>query len=138
ASEQSTFDTAVKVDRARGRLSADSPQKLDAARRAVAEHLPTSEVLTALEVTRSEVITPMMFEFELLARACGEKKRILLPDGDDPRILAAADALLARGVAVLILLGEDKGLLAQASHHGHVIYVAMYVSNHVTEMDILI
>src|SRR5690625_4886116 len=77
ASEQSTFDTAVKVDRARGRLSADSPQKLDAARRAVAEHLPTSEVLTALEVTRSEVITPMMFEFELLARASSSNSNIM-------------------------------------------------------------
>ena len=51
----STFDTAVKVAGTRGRLSGDSPQKLDAARRAVAEHLPTEELLSALEVTRSEV-----------------------------------------------------------------------------------
>ena len=134
ASEQSTFDTAVKVDRARGRLSADSPQKLDAARRAVAEHLPTSEVLTALEVTRSEVITPMMFEFELLARARGEKKRIVLPEGDDPRILAAADAILARGVAELILLGEENALRAQASQLGHDISEARIVSPHDPEM----
>src|SRR5699024_39439 len=141
ASEQSTFDTAVKVDRARGRLSADSPQKLDAARRAVAEHLPTSEVLTVLEVTRSEVITPMMFEFELLARARGEKKRIVLPEGDDPRILAAADAILARGVAGLLLLGAALVLCVaalarrpRAAQLGHDISEARIVSPHDPEM----
>ena len=99
ASDLSTFDTAVRIARARGRLDPSSPQKLDAARREVAEHLPTAELLSALEVSRSEVVTPMMFEFELLARARGAKKTIVLPEGEDPRIIAAAEAILARGVS---------------------------------------
>nr|WP_304502122.1 phosphate acetyltransferase [Brachybacterium sp. FME24] len=128
ASDLSTFDTAVRVDRTRGRLRAGSGQKMDAARRAVAEHLPTSEVLAALEVSRSEVVTPMMFEFELLARARGEKKTIVLPEGDEPRILAAAEAILARGVADLILLGEENQIRAKASQLGHDISEARIVS----------
>lgn len=108
------------VDRLpRGRLSAASAQKLDAARRAVAEHLPTEELLSALEVTRSEVVTPMMFEFELLACARGEKKTIVLPEGEDERILAAAESILACGVADLVLLGEENTIRAKASQLGH-------------------
>src|SRR5699024_12691129 len=51
----STFDTAVRVSRSRGRLDVASPQKMDAARRAVAEHLPIQDLLASLEVSRSEV-----------------------------------------------------------------------------------
>jgi phosphate acetyltransferase len=130
ASELSTFDTALRIARARGRLDATSPQKLDAARREVAEHLPTDELLSALEVSRSEVVTPMMFEFELLARARGVKKTIVLPEGDDPRILAASEAILARGVADLVLLGEENAIRAKASQLGHDISEARVVSPH--------
>jgi phosphate acetyltransferase len=130
ASELSTFDTALRIARARGRLDATSPQKLDAARREVAEHLPTDALLSALEVSRSEVVTPMMFEFELLARARGVKKTIVLPEGDDPRILAASEAILARGVADLVLLGEENAIRAKASQLGHDISEARVVSPH--------
>ncbi len=128
ATELSTFETAVRVARTRGRLHASSPQKLDAARRAVAEHLPTPTLLKALELNRSEVVTPMMFEFELLARARGEKKRIVLPEGDEPRIIAAAETILARGVADLILLGDENAIRAKAAQLGHDISDARVVS----------
>src|SRR5690606_31857703 len=128
ATDLSTYDTAVKVARTRGRLDVTSSQKMDAARRAVAEHLPIPELLSALEVSRSEVVTPMMFEFELLARARGVKKTIVLPEADDPRILEAAEAILARGVADLILLGEENSVRARASQLGHDISEARVVS----------
>jgi phosphate acetyltransferase len=81
-------------------------------------------------VSRSEVVTPMMFEFELLARARGAKKTIVLPEGEDPRILAAAEAILARGVADLVLLGEENTIRAKASQLGHDISEARVVSPH--------
>ena len=130
ASNLSTFETAVSIAKSRGRLTAGSPQKLDAARRAVAEHLPIPELLGALEVSRSEVVTPMMFEFELIARARGEKKTIVLPEGDDPRIIEAAESILARGVAELVLLGEKNVIRAKASQLGHDISEARVISPH--------
>ncbi|WP_299300195.1 phosphate acetyltransferase [uncultured Brachybacterium sp.] len=130
ATDLSTFETAVRVAKSRGRLDVNSPQKMDAARRAVAEHLPIPELLSSLEVSRSEVVTPMMFEFELLARARGEKKTIVLPEGEEPRIIAAAEALLARGVADLILLGEENTIRAKSAQLGHDISEARIVSPH--------
>ncbi|MDO5645737.1 MAG: phosphate acetyltransferase [Dermabacter sp.] len=128
--EENTFEAAVKVDAARGRLTASSTQKLDAARRVVAENLPMSRLLATLNVAKSNVVTPMMFQFELIARARGEKKTIVLPEGDEPRIIAAADAILNRGVAHLILLGDETAIRAKASQLGHDITEARIISPH--------
>lgn len=51
----------------------------------------------------------------VLARAKAEKKTIVLPEGDDPRTLAAAERILADGVANLVILGDAASI--QASGH---------------------
>ncbi len=132
--EHSTFDAAQRVANATGPLTADAPQKMEAARRTFADHVDTKALLKAVDVAKSDVVTPMMFEFELLARARGEKKRIVLPEGDEPRILAAAETLLARGVADLILLGEENEIRSKASQLGHDITAARVVSPHDPEL----
>ncbi|MCS6711360.1 phosphate acetyltransferase [Brachybacterium sp. EF45031] len=134
SSDLTTFDAAIRVGSARGRLTADSPQKLDAARRVLAENLPVDELLARIDVAESTVVTPRMFEFQLLGRARGAKQRIVLPEGDEPRILAAAESLLARGVADLILLGDETAIRAQASQLGHDISEARIVSPHDPEL----
>ncbi|MDO5661830.1 MAG: phosphate acetyltransferase [Brachybacterium sp.] len=132
--EDSTFDAAVAIAGTRGRLTADSPQKIDAARRLVSEHLQLDRMLTAIDVSRAAVVTPVMFEYELTARARGERKRIVLPEGDEPRIIAAAEAILARGVADLILLGDETEIRSKASQLGHDITSATIVSPHDEEL----
>ncbi len=42
--------------------------------------------------------TPLMFERRLVAAAKAVKQRIVLPEGEDDRILQAADLLLRRDV----------------------------------------
>ncbi|MCG7426079.1 phosphate acetyltransferase [Helcobacillus sp. ACRRO] len=128
STELSTFDAAIRVAGASGRLTANSPQKLDAARRNVSENLDLDELLGVIDVAKSDVVTPMMFQFELFARARGAKKTIVLPEGDEPRILAAAEAILARGVANLILIGDENSIRSTASQLGHDISEARIIS----------
>ena len=59
-----------------------------------------------------------MFEYELIERARAAKSHIVLPEGDDDRILTAADILLRRGVARLTILGEPDRVRAQAAALG--------------------
>ena len=42
----------------------------------------------------------------MLERAKADKQTIVLPEGDDPRTLEAAETILAQGVANLIILGN--------------------------------
>ena len=57
---------------------------------------------------KSEVITPKMFEYRLFESARRNKQRIVLPESSDERILRAAEIVLRRNVADIILLGDPK------------------------------
>lgn len=132
--DASTYEVARRVDRTRGRLTSDSPAKVEAARRTFADNVDATELMSAINVATSDVVTPMMFQFDLLARARGERKRIVLPEGNEPRILAATETLLARGVADLILLGDETEIRSKASQLGHDITGATIVSPHDEEL----
>ena len=62
----------------------------------------------------SAVVTPLMFEHQLVDRARAADTHIVLPEGEEERILVAADQLLRRGVARLTLLGQPETVAAKA------------------------
>lgn len=131
--EENTFEAAVAASNIDGKLTS-TPQKIDAARRLVAENFSMTELISALNLAKSDVVTPMMFQFDLIARAQGEKKTIVLPEGDEPRIIAAAEAILSRGVANLVLLGDETAIRQKAAQLGHDIAEARIVSPHDEEL----
>ena len=59
-----------------------------------------------------------MFEWTLLDRARSHRKHIVLPEGNDDRILRAASTLLQRGVAELTLLGDEGAIRTRATELG--------------------
>ncbi|HEY2556085.1 MAG TPA: phosphate acetyltransferase, partial [Diaminobutyricibacter sp.] len=109
-----TYETTVRITNARGRLAADSQRKYDTALALFERSVDGVELLERLDVSRSNVVTPLMFEYDLLERARAAKKHIVLPEGDDDRILKAAATLLARGVARLTILGEPFEVRSRA------------------------
>jgi phosphate acetyltransferase len=63
-------------------------------------------------------MTPLRFEHMLIERARSERKHIVLPEGDDDRILQAAGIVLQRGIAELTILGEEATVRARATQLG--------------------
>ena len=116
--ELGTFATAERLMRVRGPMSATSVNKLESARRIFAEQVDQAALLAAIDVSASEVRTPLMFEYQLMERARAMRKHIVLPESTDDRILEAAAILLRRGVADLTLLGEETKVRARASSLG--------------------
>ena len=55
-----------------------------------------------------------MFEYELIERAKSSKRHIVLPEGDDERVLRAAEILLRRGVVDLTILGDPDDVRGRA------------------------
>jgi phosphate acetyltransferase len=80
-----------------------------------AEQVDQPALLAAINVSASDVRTPLMFEYQLMERARVDRQRIVLPESEDDRILEAAAILLRRGVANLILVGDETKVRAQAS-----------------------
>jgi phosphate acetyltransferase len=113
-----TFTTAERLMRVRGPITKDSSRKIENAHRVFAEQVDQVALLAAIDVSASEVRTPLMFEYQLMERARADRQRIVLPESEDDRILEAAAILLRRGVADLILLGDETKVRARASALG--------------------
>lgn len=113
-----TFDTARRAAETSGLLSTGSQRKLDTARTTFAEHVDGAALLEAVDLPRAEVVTPLMFEYDLIERARSDRRRIVLPEGTDDRILRAASTLLSRDVADLTILGEEAAVRARGRELG--------------------
>ncbi len=113
-----TYDTAVRVMGTRGRLAAGSQRRFDTALALFEQHVDTDEFTRALGLAHSTVVTPLMFEYQLLEHARAERKRIVLPEGGDDRVLKAAATVLARGIADLTILGDEAEVRGRAIELG--------------------
>jgi phosphate acetyltransferase len=113
-SDLGSYDTAVRITRIRPRLAADSQRKLDTARALFEQNVDADELLGLLDVERTPVVTPLMFEYGLIERARTDRRHIVLPEGEDDRILRAAATVLSRGIADLTILGEEIEVRSRA------------------------
>lgn len=104
-----TFTSAMNASEVHATLQPGDERKIAAALGAFETHVDLAELKTRINVVRSTRVTPLMFEYELIARAKSNRKHIVLPEGTEPRILRAAEILAKRGAAELTLLGNvDK------------------------------
>jgi phosphate acetyltransferase len=113
-----TFETASRVAATRGRVTATSHRKIDTALTLMETHVDTADLLAHLSIPIPSVVTPQMFTYHLLDRARADRKRIVLPEGNDDRILNAAGRLLQRGGADLTILGDETQVRARAAELG--------------------
>ncbi|MPV37845.1 phosphate acetyltransferase [Georgenia subflava] len=113
-----TYESARIVATTRGQVSRGTQRKRDLALGTFEQHIDADALMRTLDVPRSEVVTPLMFESRLLERARADRQHIVLPEGDDDRILRAASTLLSRQVADLTLLGNESQVRARAAELG--------------------
>ncbi|RMI28660.1 phosphate acetyltransferase [Nocardia stercoris] len=113
-----TFDTASAAAKAHGRVSLSSIRKVDTALAVMEQRVPARDLLGIIEVPPPSVTTPQMFEYQLVEQARQQRRHIVLPEGDDDRILRAAGRVLQRNIADLTLLGDEQTVRARAAELG--------------------
>lgn len=113
-----SFPTAAELFALEGKLNAATPRKAETALGLFERHTDTADLLKRISVLASERQTPMMFEHKLLERARADRRRVVLPEGTEERVLRAADVLLRRGVCDLTLLGPVEGIRKKAADLG--------------------
>ena len=126
--EYGTYETAVRILATRSRLAADSPQKYATALGLFERSVDAVELRTVLQLKPSATMTPVRFEHLLIERARSRTMRIVLPEGDDDRILQAAGIVLRRGIADLTILGEEAVVRGRAAELGLEIDAAQVLS----------
>ncbi|MCA0296609.1 MAG: phosphate acetyltransferase [Actinobacteria bacterium] len=112
-----TYTSSERMFRLEGAMTS-SQRKVEAARRIFSEYVDVPALLQALQVHRSEVVTPLMFEHQLQDIARSDRRTIVMPESTDDRILTSADILLQRGVANLVLLGDAQAIKLRATQLG--------------------
>ncbi|MEV4431430.1 phosphate acetyltransferase [Streptomyces sp. NPDC049585] len=113
-----SFPTAAELFAIEGKLEASSPRKAETALGLFERHVDTAALTQRISVARSERVTPMMFEHELIERSRSARRRVVLPEGTEERVLRAADVLLRRDVCDLILLGEEDAVRKRGAELG--------------------
>ena len=104
--EDDTFTTALKIKAIRNSITPDSTLKIASGLGLFESHVTTSELRKKIVGYSMLFTTPKMFEFGLVNRARAFKQTIVLPEGEDERILRAAEILIHRDVVDIVLLGK--------------------------------
>ncbi len=102
-----TYETATRVHAVRAWLKAEDESKVARALGLFEAAVSVDTLEARIDLKRPARMTPLMFEYELMRRAASDRKRIVLPEGEEERILRAADILLKRGAVELVLLGDE-------------------------------
>ena len=82
------------------------------------DYVENEEIISALQQPFAAPTTPYAFQYSLLGKAKANKKTIVLPEGEEDRILKAADYLLERDIVNLIIVGERESILARGQELG--------------------
>ncbi|MFI8827867.1 phosphate acetyltransferase [Streptomyces sp. NPDC053431] len=110
-----SFPTATELFSLEGKLNAATPRKAETALGLFERHVDTADLVRRISVARSGRVTPMMFENELLEQARADRRRVVLPEGTEERVLRAADVLVRRDVCDLTLLGDVEVIRKKAA-----------------------
>ena len=116
--QDDTYLAATRVNAVEARLEAGGERKIATALGLFEKHVDANALEQRLRAPRPARMTPLMFEYNLLRKAASQRQRIVLPEGEEERLLRAADLILRRGAADITLLGRPEEVSRKASEFG--------------------
>lgn len=116
--KKGTFETTARVGSIRSRITADNTQKIQLAIDTFDKYVDVKLLDEKLVTFKPEGITPHMFQYKITQRAKGQRKHIVLPEGNDDRVLKAAARLLHQDIVDLTILGDAAQVAASIKRLG--------------------
>ena len=130
AVESGTYDTASRVHELDHEVAADDRERAELVMNGLADHLDTAWVQKLVGTARGRRLSPPAFRYRLLERARAAHRRIVLPEGAEPRTIRAAAQCQARGIARCVLLGDPDEIRKQAEAIGVVLPEGLEIIDH--------
>jgi phosphate acetyltransferase len=116
--KENTFPTATIVDKIHAVISPNDDRKIMQALAVFEKNVDVEHLGEKVITTKTSIVTPKMFEYELLQKARAHTQHIVLPEGEEERVLRAAEILLSRGVVDITLLGSERLIRAKIAQLG--------------------
>lgn len=116
--ETDTFQSARIVDNVHAVISPENTRKITKALEIFEKNVDVEQLGEKIIETQTHIVTPRMFEYGLLQRSRAHRQHIVLPEGNEERVLRAAEILLRREVVDLTLLGNEEAILKKITQLG--------------------
>lgn len=113
-----TYQAGRAVARVNGALSHGEPRKVAAALGTWSNSVDDQELLERLDLDRPVTMTPLRFLHGLIEKARSNRRAVVLPEGYDPRILRAAEIIVARDFCDIVILGNPEKIAEVAQKEG--------------------
>jgi phosphate acetyltransferase len=112
--ETGTFETVNKIANTQSRIAFYNKEKIALAISTFDKYIDIKAIGEKINTFQTRNITPRMFQYQIVKRAKEQKKHIVLPEGNDDRILIAADLLIKQQVVDITILGIKENIVAAA------------------------
>ncbi|SFV53859.1 Phosphate acetyltransferase [hydrothermal vent metagenome] len=110
-----SYQAAIALDMVEATLTPNSIGKITLAKGIFDEHIDKEAIAKRFRESKSDILTPMMFEYRIFDKARSNRQKIVLPESGDDRILRATEILLRRGIVDVVLLGDSEKIYHQSS-----------------------
>jgi phosphate acetyltransferase len=113
-----TFETSANLGAIQSRMTPANRKKIQLAIDVFEKYVDVKALDERLVTFKPEGITPHMFQYQLTKWAKNEIKHIVLPEGNEDRILKAAARLIDQKIVELTLLGDPAEIAASVKRLG--------------------
>ena len=108
--DEDTYTVASRLEHIHAGIKAEDTDKIQRALSLFERDADLDGILRQFRNIPAAGMTPRMFTYNLVQQAKADRRHIVLPEGDEPRILRAAADLVEREIADLTLLGKRKSI----------------------------
>jgi phosphate acetyltransferase len=113
-----TFEVTNKIGAVKAKIYSTHNKKILLSLDTFDKYVNAERLTNKLTHYKSDKLTPGMFQYNLLQKARAHKKHIVLPEGNDERIIKAAARLQLLNIVDLTLLGDRKTIQLKCDQIG--------------------
>jgi phosphate acetyltransferase len=116
--DDDTYPAANAIAALDPHIPVDDAERVDRSMNAIADRIDPAWLKTFSKPSRAARLSPPAFRHRLVEAARAAGKRIVLPEGSEPRTVVAASIAQERGIARCVLLGDPDEIREVAKKQG--------------------
>jgi phosphate acetyltransferase len=113
-----TFQTSINAGNIVSTITSGSQRKIDLALALFENHVDLDGFSKQILIDQPAVMTPKMFIYNLQKIAGQNRKTIVLPEGNDDRVLMAIEILQKKDIVDMVVLGDEHEIMTRAGSLG--------------------
>ncbi|MDX6183733.1 phosphate acetyltransferase [Flavobacterium sp. Fl-77] len=116
--EGGTYSITNRIGAIKSKIYANNTHKIETSITTFEKYVQVEALSERLITFQAEGMTPKMFQYNMVKRAKQHRKHIVLPEGNDERIIIAASRLLAMDVVDISIIGDKKQIESKIAELG--------------------